>query len=79
MVETTYVERSEKYWSADAAVSLHEQQALILLIGQKEDSVVQMEETQVMAAAILLALLSKKREHVFVFEEQRAVADTAPA
>lgn len=41
----------------------------MLLIKREESIIVEMDETQVMAAATSLALLSNKRQRVAVFEE----------
>lgn len=51
----------------DLDVCSHDRQPCILFIGQKR-SVLEMDETQVMAAANSSALLSKKHEHAVVFK-----------
>lgn len=54
----------------DQAFFSHGQQPRILFIRQKGGSVVEMDDTHIMAAATSLALLSIERGHVIVFEEE---------
>lgn len=70
MLEGLCVEQGKNSGFVDAAACSDDQQPYIHIIGQEEGTVVEMDETQVLDAATLLALLRHKRENVVAFEEE---------